>query len=94
MIFKSINDITPITLRQYRKEKGISQRDFWEAIHVSKGTGCRIESGQKILTDSLRLLVLETYGEKDDAVTKARKLLAEAVALLSPGTPEVNEEKK
>lgn len=83
MSFKSINDITPLTVRQFREEKGLSQRAFWEAIHVPKGTGCRIESGQKILTDTLRLVILETYGTKDDdKLQLAREKIEQGMALM------------
>ena len=94
MTFKSISDVTPLSIRRFREEKGITQKEFWAAVHVTKFKGCRIESGVTALTDTLRLVILETWGEKDDAATKARRLLSEAMALLSPGTTEVNEERK
>lgn len=94
MTFKTISDVTPLSIRRFRDEKGITQKEFWAAVHVTKFKGCRIESGVTALTDTLRLVILETWGEKDDAVAKARLLVAEAMALLSPGTPEVNEAKK
>lgn len=95
MTFKTISDVTPLTIRKFREENSLTQKDFWSAVHVTKFKGCRIESGVTALTDTLRLVILETYGVKDDAVAKARQLVAEAMALLSPGTPEtINEAKK
>ena len=85
MTFKTISDVTPLTIRRFREKNGLTQKDFWAAVHISKFKGCRIESGVTALTDTLRLVILETWGEKDDAVSKARKLVAEAMALLSPG---------
>lgn len=85
MTFKTISNVTPLTIRRFREKNGLTQKDFWAAVHISKFKGCRIESGVTALTDTLRLVILETWGEKDDAVSKARKLVAEAMALLSPG---------
>lgn len=85
MTFKTISDVTPLSIRRFRDSNGITQKDFWAAVHVTKFKACRIESGVTALTDTLRLVILETWGEKDDSVAKARQLVAEAMALLSPG---------
>ena len=93
MTFKTISDVTPLSIRRFRDEKGITQKEFWAAVHVTKFKGCRIESGVTALTDTLRLVILETWGE-GRSFTKAHELVAEAMALLSPGTPETSNEAK
>lgn len=84
MTFKQISDVTPLAIRKFRQSTGMSQKDFWGAMDLSVGKGCRYETGVTALPNHIRRLVFLQYGQVENK-DQALMLVEQGVDLMQKG---------
>lgn len=67
MTFQQISDVTPLSVRAFRKSSRLSQREFWAAIDIGNTKGSRYETGIQPLPQHVRRLIFLHYGEGSTA---------------------------
>jgi len=88
MAFKEIKDVTPLSVKKFREERGIKQGDFWKKMYIDKYRACRLESGATAMTNDVKALIIATYGEPSDVraeISSLRKQIEELPAKIAAG---------
>lgn len=84
MTFKQISDVTPLSVRAFRKSLRLSQKEFWAAIDIGNTKGSRYETGIQPLPQHVRRLIFLHYG-KDSAAGQTLEMVKKGMdAVIGP----------